>query len=245
MKFSIIIPAYNEEKYITPCLRSVSLLHIPADGSFEVIVVNNASTDKTAEVARAALPEAKIINEPRKGLTRAYNRGAEEAKGEILVFIDADMILPPRHLERISKEFKKDPKLVALSGPCFLKDGGLWYDLITRLIFLFIAMPAEILFNRLLNVGVDVASGNLAVKKEFFNKAGGFDENIFYGLDAEFALRMKKLGKVRFKHRFAIKGSSRRFKKEGLFLVPWRYTLNGMWFHLFHKPFNKNYIDVR
>jgi len=138
MNFSIIIPAHNEEKYITRCLKSISALRIPISGFLEVIVVNNASTDHTVAVARAALSGAKIIDEPRKGLTRAYNRGAREACGEILVFIDADVVLPEDHLEKIAKEFGKDAKLVALSGPYIYKDGGWfcrWVTTLTYVVF--------------------------------------------------------------------------------------------------------------
>lgn len=245
MTFSIIIPAYNEQNYIAQCLESIKSLRIPYGESLEVIVVNNTSTDKTEEVAQVALPEAKIIKEPEKGLTRAYNRGAREAKGEILVFVDADMILSPDHLEKVFKEFKKDPKLVALSGPCIWKDGGVLCDFVTRFIFFFIAMPAEIIFNRCLNIGASIASGNSAVKKEFFNKAGGFNENIFYGLESEFAIRIRKFGKVRFRRRLEAESSARRFKKEGLFLILGCYMADIIWQHFFKKSLPRDYVDVR
>ncbi len=245
MTFSIIVPAYNEQDYIAKCLKSIRSLKIPRGESSEVIVVNNASTDKTKETAQAALPTAKIIDEPQKGLTRAYNRGALEAKGEILVFVDADMTLLPDHLEKISREFKKDPKLVALSGPYIWKDGGMFCDLVTRFVYVFIAMPAEIIFNRWLNVGASIASGNSAVRKRAFQKIGGFNEKIFYGLEPDFALRARKFGKVRFKYYLGAESSTRRFKKEGFLRMLCRYIANILWFYFFRKPFTKNYIDVR
>lgn len=245
MDFSIIIPAYNEQNYIGKCLKSVADLKVPAGSSFEAIVANNASTDRTVEVAKTAFPRVIIVDEPQKGLTRAYNRGAREAKGEILLFVDADMVLPPNHLERIQRKFQKNPRLVAVSGPCLWKDGGWWCYLVTKSVFLFFVMPAEIILNRFLNVGADIASGNSAVKKEFFDKAGGFNENIFYGLEADFAIRVKKFGQVRFKHDLGTETSARRLKKEGIFRMLGRYTMNVIWLHFFHKPFTKNYIDVR
>jgi glycosyltransferase involved in cell wall biosynthesis len=241
--FSIIIPAYNEEKYIAKCLRSISLLKKPTD--YEVIVVNNASTDRTAEIVRDVLPEAKIIEEPKKGLTRAYNRGTKEAKGDILVFVDADMILPQNHLERIIKEFERDPRLVALSGPYIYKDNGKFCEFLFRFIFLFLAMPAEIIFNRFLNVGASLGSGNSAIKKEAFEKVGGFSEELFYGLEADIALRLRKIGKVRFRHYLGTESSGRRLKKEGIFRMLFRYIINTVWPVFFKKPFTKNHIDVR
>lgn len=241
--FSIIVPAYNEEKYIVNCLKSVLNLKKPLD--YEIIVVNNASTDRTPEIVKNTFPEAKLINEPQKGLTRAYNRGAKEAKGEILVFLDADTILPPDRLEKVLNEFKKDPKLVALSGPPIYKDGGFYPKFILLLGVLFLAMPGEIIFNRILKLGAGVNSGNLAVKKEAFEKIGGFDEKIFYSLDADFARRVSKLGKVRYRFCLSVESSARRLKKEGAIRMLIRYILNNVWPHLFKKPFTKDYIDVR
>lgn len=241
--FSIIIPAYNEEKYIGRCLKSVLALRKPSD--YEVIVVNNASTDKTPEIVKSIFPEVRLINEPKKGLTRAYNRGAREAKGEILVFVDADMILPSDHLERISKEFKKDPKLVALSGPYIYRDNGKFCELAIRFTYLFIAMPAEFIFNRFLNLGAAIASGNSAVKKQAFERIGGFNKKIFYGLEADFGKRISKFGKVRYRFSFSAESSARRFKKEGVLRMLIRYILNVVWPNLFGQPFTKDYIDIR
>ncbi|MFH1423379.1 MAG: glycosyltransferase family A protein [Candidatus Nealsonbacteria bacterium] len=245
MTFSLIIPAYNEQSYIEKCLKSVKFLKIPSGESLEVIVVNNASTDKTEEVARMALPEAKIIREPKKGLTRAYNRGAIEAKGEILIFVDADTILSPDHLEKLSREFAKEPKLVALSGPCAYRDGGKFCEAALFFTYLFLATPAEIIFNRWLNIGASIVTGNSAVKKEAFDKIGGFNENIFYGLEPEFGRRIRKLGRVRFKRRLGAESSARRFKKEGVFLILGRYTMDNICQHLFKKSFPRDYIDIR
>ena len=241
--FSIIIPAYNEEKYISGCLNSI--LNLKTGQKYEIVVVNNASTDKTVEVVRKILPEAKIINEPKKGLTIAYNRGARETKGNILVFVDADMILPQDHLEKISKEFKKDPQLVALSGPYVYKDGGIICRLLIGFVSLFLVMPAEFIFNRFLNLGACIASGNSAVKKEAFETVGGFNENIFYGLEADFAKRIRRVGKVRFKYFFSSESSTRRFKKEGLMKILYRYAFNIIWLYFFKKTLTKNYIDIR
>jgi len=245
MTFSIIIPAYNEQNYIAKCLKSVKSLKIPSGGLLEVIVVNNASTDKTEEVAQAVFPEAKIVKEPKKGLTRAYNRGALEARGEILIFVDADVVLPPDHLKKISREFAKDPKIVALSGPCFYWDGGKLYEAVLFLTYLFLATPAEIIFNRWLNVGASIVTGNSAVRKKAFNEVGGFNENIFYGLESEFGMRIRKSGKVRFRRRLGAESSARRFKKEGLFPTLGYYVMDILWMRFFRKSFPRDYVDVR
>src|ERR1039458_2768165 len=123
MKISLIICAYNEEKYIGRCLKSV-LNHAP-DNLLEVLVVNNASTDKTAEIA-ARYPGVRVIDESSKGLTKARQRGLMEAKGDLLAFVDADSQMPQNWFSIVNKEFTKDPNLAFLSGPYIYYDTPAW-----------------------------------------------------------------------------------------------------------------------
>ncbi len=242
--FSIVIPAHNEEKFISRCLQSVSILN-DSDQIKEVIVVNNASTDQTGDMVKRDFPRVKLINEPRKGLTIAYNRGAKAAKGDILVFIDADSILPPNHLSKIIKALEQDPNIIAVSGPYVYKDGGLFCAIVTRFAYTFIVTPADFILNRLLKISAFIASGNLAIRKKAFDQVGGFNENIFYGLEADFTQRIRKIGKVRFIHNISVESSARRFMIEGTLRMMLRYSINIIWPVLFGKPFTRKYIDVR
>ncbi|MEE8141823.1 MAG: glycosyltransferase, partial [Planctomycetota bacterium] len=88
MKLSIIIPAFNEEKEIGPCLESVSQACADHPDSPEIIVVDNNSDDATATIARDS--GASVVYEPINQISRARNRGARRATGEWLLFIDAD-----------------------------------------------------------------------------------------------------------------------------------------------------------
>src|SRR6266851_3119714 len=87
MKVSVIIPAHNEEDYIAATLKAVCAQDYP---DFEVILINNAGTDRTAEIARQF--PVTIINEQRKGTMWACERGQQEAQGEIIVRMDADCL---------------------------------------------------------------------------------------------------------------------------------------------------------
>jgi glycosyltransferase involved in cell wall biosynthesis len=87
MTLSIVIPAFNEEKYIGDCLKSC-LKFAPANLR-EIIVVDNASTDRTAEVARGYGPLVRVVSQPKKGLTHARQAGFEAAQGDIMMSIDA------------------------------------------------------------------------------------------------------------------------------------------------------------
>ncbi|MHA1917813.1 MAG: glycosyltransferase [Candidatus Ranarchaeia archaeon] len=109
---SIIIPTYNEEKYIRQ-----TLLHAKSQkysGKFEIIVSDCNSTDKTREIAEEN--SARVINCSMKGTGAARNMGADAAKGDILLFVDADAWLPPDYLEEAYKKLVEEPDIVALSA---------------------------------------------------------------------------------------------------------------------------------
>ncbi|MDQ3186766.1 MAG: glycosyltransferase, partial [Pseudomonadota bacterium] len=94
MHLSIIIPAFNEERLIEHCLQSVSAslaTNYKPDFTFEIIVVDNNSTDNTASLARQA--GARVVFEPVNQIGRARNAGAAEATGDWLLFVDADSVL--------------------------------------------------------------------------------------------------------------------------------------------------------
>jgi len=116
MKLSIVIPAYNEETYIGKCLESIAMEKTRGRFDVEIIVVNNASDDRTGEVARS-FSFVKVVDEPRKGLVRARQTGYEASTGELVANVDADTLLPEGWIGTVFEEFSADSELVALSGP--------------------------------------------------------------------------------------------------------------------------------
>jgi glycosyltransferase involved in cell wall biosynthesis len=111
MKVSVVIPAYNEEKYIGKCLQSVINQKVSPD---EIIVVNNNSKDKTVEIAKKF--GIRIINEKKQGMIPTRNRGFNNAKYDIIARIDSDVLVPIDWIKRIKNNFEKG-KIDALSGP--------------------------------------------------------------------------------------------------------------------------------
>ncbi len=107
MKLSVIIPAYNEEKLLPGCLESV-FAALQANGfrdcKGEVIVVDNNSSDRTAELARAA--GATVVFEPVNQISRARNAGARVAQGDWFLFVDADSFLNPRTLAELLRRIR-------------------------------------------------------------------------------------------------------------------------------------------
>ena len=100
---SIIIPAYNEEKYIGCCLESLSKQTF---SDFEVVVVDDGSTDKTREIV-GKFKRVKLINGEHKGPGFSRNLGAKQANGEILVFVDADMTFDKDYIRNLTAPLKE------------------------------------------------------------------------------------------------------------------------------------------
>lgn len=238
MKITLAIPAFNEEKFIGPCIRSA--LDIAPENLEEILVINNASTDKTAEVA-ASFAKVRVVNEPKKGLTKARQRALTEAKGELLAFVDADSLLPKNWFKVLNREFLKDPELVCLSGPYVYYDSSRLSQWCVR--WLYWGMLAKVIyfFTKYMATG-----GNFVAKKSALEKIGGFDTSIvFYGEDTDIARRLHEVGKVKFENDFFMRTSARRFAKEGVWQTGWRYVANYTSIMFFKKPVSKAYKDIR
>lgn len=112
---SVVIPVYNGEKYLGEAIQSALAQTFER---FEVIVIDDGSTDKTAEVARSfcSLPRVKYNYQPNGGTGAARNRGIEAASGDILSFLDADDLWLPGKLELQMSAFHKDPEIEAVFG---------------------------------------------------------------------------------------------------------------------------------
>jgi len=245
MEISFIIIAYNEEKYIEKCVRSVFLQkNLPA---FEVIVVDNNSTDNTYKIVQEKFPQAKLVKELKQGMTKARNRGAREAKGDILVFFDADHIAPELWAEKMLMYFKKHPACVGVSGPSKFYDLPKRYKFIEPVTFkIFYPLFGEFFLKTLLKKGALWNGANTAVKKWAFRKVGGFSEDIlFYGEDSDLAERLMKVGPIAFVQDLWIFGSARRLLKGNPIREGLRYVFNYAWFFLTKKSKAKSYKSVR
>ena len=235
LKISLVIPAYNEEKYIGECLLSARK---HAADFCEIIVINNASTDKTAEVAKS-FPGVRVVDEPQKGLTKARQRGLLEASGDIIAFIDADCRLPSHWFEAVLKEFSGNPNLAALSGPYRYYDLPRFQKFMAELCW----RAAPPVYRA---VGYMILGGNFAAKKYALHEMGGFDTTIdFYGEDTDIARRLAPFGKIIFRMDFFVHSSGRRLQAEGLLKTFSVYGVNFLWGIFYGKPFTKRYQDIR
>jgi glycosyltransferase involved in cell wall biosynthesis len=250
MRLSFVVPAYNEEAYLPACLESIlqQTRTLPA-ASVEIIVVNNASTDRTREVA-LSYPGVTVVDEPRKGLTFARQAGFAASTGALIANVDSDSRLTPGWVEQVLATFAapvapgKLP-LAALSGPI------LYYDLTPRQrvlvhVFYMTAWTTYALNRYILRVGSMVQGGNFVTSREALLQIGGFNTGIsFYGEDTDIARRLNAVGEVRFTFALKMFSSARRLKKEGMLTMAWRYGINYFWTTFFKRPYTETYIDIR
>jgi glycosyltransferase involved in cell wall biosynthesis len=206
---SIIIPTLNEEKYLPGLLESIKNQSFK---DLEIIVSDAGSFDKTREIAKSY--ECRIIE---GGLPAvAKNNGAKIAKGEILIFIDADMRLGENELDNAVKEFKARKLKVASTQLQPLEKGG-WRKLIFNL---FYNWPI-ILLEKILPHG----AGFIMIKKDLFEEVGGFDEKIILEEDQDFIRRAARKGKFGILRSLKPFYSIRRFEKEGWIRSYLKYLL--------------------
>ncbi len=197
-RFSVVIPAYNEEKYIGRCLESLKRQNYK--GFLEIIVSNNASTDNTKEVAESY--GVRVVDEPQKGISYALRKGVSEATGEILVFTDADTELPVDWIEKINKKFEEDKNLYAIGGPYLFYDADVAINFFMKqFVFRIYKKVAPTL----------LPCVNMAVKKEIYDLVGGFNTEINWGQDIDLSKRIRQHGKIEFDPQIYVITSFRRY----------------------------------
>jgi len=248
MRLSFVIPAYNEERYLPGCLESIlsQIRDLPDHkrDQIEIIVVNNASTDNTKQVA-LRYPGVRVVDESRKGLTFARQAGFMASSGSLIANVDSDCRLTPGWISQVLSTFDAEPTLAALSGPL------VYYDLTPRQRFLvrvfYLSAYITYIINRhILRVGSMVQGGNFVLNRSSLEAIGGFNTNIsFYGEDTDIARRLNTVGKVRFTFDLKILSSARRLTHEGILTMAARYSINYVWTTFFKRPFTSTHIDIR
>ncbi|MHC2994136.1 MAG: glycosyltransferase [Candidatus Atribacteria bacterium] len=196
---SIIIPALNEENYLPRLLDSLKKQSFK---DYEIIVVDAGSKDKTKEIAKKY--SCRIV--PGGLPPKARNEGAKVAKGDLLLFLDADLMLQDGFLDTLLKEFKEKKLDIASTDLEFLSD---------KTIYKIAGMLCNIYYTYTQYFSPHITQCIL-VKKEFHEKIGGFDEDIKLSEDFVYIKRMAKIAKFGHLNNIRYFVSARRFNNDGL-----------------------------
>lgn len=178
---SIIIPAWNEARWLPQTLSAVRQACEAIGADREIIVVDNASSDATAELARQA--GVRVVSEPQRRISRARNAGAAAARGRVFIFVDADT-LPSAALLRATLDLLAGGKVCG---------GGAWVEF-DRLNHAVYRHGTEV-WNRL-SAWLNLAAGcYLFCTREAFEAVGGFSERVYAGEEVFLSRRLARWGR--------------------------------------------------
>lgn len=228
--FSLIIPAHNEADYLPALLASVEKARNRYQGGrdeIETIVVDNASSDSTANLALSM--GCCVVNEEKRIIAAVRNTGAESAAGQILVFVDADIVIHPETFNRIDHTLSTGKVIAGASGVKLDRMSfgiALTHVLIIPLVWL---------------TGMD--TGAVFCRKKDFETIGGYNENRLFAEDVQFLWDLKGLGRKRGQRLARLRSvkadcSSRKFDAWG----DWHYLWLIMLF-VYGQLFSKRFLN--
>lgn len=196
---SVVVPVHNGQSQLPRCLDGLRLSEY---SNFEVIVVDDCSADRTPQIVLQS--GAQYIRTASKlGPAGARNVGAQKANGTIIVFVDADVVLPPSALALINEDFECDPELAALFGSYC--DAPAWQDFFSQ----YKNLMHHYIHQNSNEHAVTFWAGCGAVRKDIFQKVGGFDSEKYRVPsieDIEFGYRLVRAGySIRLDKRIEVK----------------------------------------
>ena len=210
----------------------------------EIIVINNASTDRTA--AAASIPGIRVVDEPRKGLVIARETGRRVSTGDVLVYVDADCRAPENWLELVAMEFARPNPPAAVTGPYRFYDWDVIGRMLVRAYDFSLAPLTHVLAQYVFRLGAVLYGGNFAVRRDALEAIGGFDTSIeFHGEDTNLARRIAKAGRVHLRQPCWVYTSARRYKTMGRGRVFGLYVRNFCAEIFLHRPSDTTHEDVR
>lgn len=229
MDASVIIPAYNEEDSISLTLDSLK------GQDAEVIVVVDGD-DSTEDIAESHEAVDKVVSGEGTGAGAARNRGLEASNGEVVLFTDADTIVPSDWVKKHVRHYK-DESVVGVGGPArpiedslknrvmFRINVDYWYRISWK--FGFIQQPGF----------------NASFRKKDFTEEGGFNETISFLEDTELSLRMKKHGKIPYDKHTKVETSARRENELGYIKLFVKFAKAYTNHYILNRGIEQNYFD--
>ncbi|MFQ5492865.1 MAG: glycosyltransferase [Candidatus Dojkabacteria bacterium] len=229
-RITVFIPAHNEEKLLGYTLEKLKAQDI--DEEFELLVIDNASIDKTGEIARNE--GARVVREEKKGNRFAVERGFKEARGDIVIQTDADTS-PAKDFVRTLAAAYDDPEVVGAGTRVHL-------------------VGVNPLINKLNKVFSDfnpregMWGPSLSARKWAWKEVGGFNKGFDLNSDSYFGFQLAKIGKVKIIKDYYLPVSGRRYTG-GFFSIlknAGKLVVNGLFMIMFKRPLFKDpFEDIR
>jgi GT2 family glycosyltransferase len=200
---SIILVNYNDRPNLEDCL--LSLRQNVQGIDFEIIVVDNNSSDGSQDFVEKEYPRAKLIrNQENLGFAKANNLGIKESKGEFILFLNTDTVIYPQTLENLLKEMREDSRIGAV-GPALLRGKNAYQISFGKKVSFLRELIQKCLLNSFLKLWLKISLKKRVVgwlsgacfltRKDVLEKVGTYDENFFlYFEDIDLCYRMKKKG---------------------------------------------------
>jgi len=236
---SVVIPCFNEASVLGRTLAH--LAPHQAASRFEVVVADDGSSDETVAIAARHGVPVVLSSGGDRGSAGARNRGANLARGQLLLFLDADVLIdrPEYFFAEVRRRFA-DPGLAAASVHC-----SVYPDQATL---------AERVYHQLYDV-VDWACNRLGlgtaggwcqiVRRAPFDAVGGFDPTFTSGQDVDLFFRLSRSYRTRHLHSLVVHESPRRYRGKGLLRTAIGWFVNGVSVCFFRRPYLRNYPPVR
>lgn len=225
----MIIPAYNEEDSIAGTLDSLK-----GQGA-EVVVVADGD-DSTRDIAEGHEAVDKIVSSSGNGAGPARNRGVEASEGDLVLFTDADTVVPENWVSRHLEHYK-DEEVVGVGGPAGSREENLKDRIMFRIVSDYwyrISWPFGF---------VQQPGFNSSFRKEDFLDEGGFNKKISFLEDTELSLRMKKHGKIPFDKETKVRTFARRENEEGYFSLFFKFVKAYTNYYVLDNGIEQDYFD--
>lgn len=241
LRFSVIIPAYQEEVCLPALLGQVARFRCLSPGT-EIIVSDGGSTDRTVEIGRSTADATVTWDAPaQQNIATGRNRGAREAHGDVLMFLNADVSFddPEAFFREAVRVMGDDRTLAATCAVAVRADERRLSDRLFH--------GAFNAYCRFLNtVGIGMGRGEChIIRREIFERLGGYDERIAAGEDFELFHRIRRRGNIAFMNNVVVYESPRRYRVMGYARVAGLWFANAVSVLLFRRSMSRKWLPIR